>query len=473
MNIVIDKVDYAFMKNFSNSNNEFRNYFNNHMEEIFEKCSAIDIEAFRYLFSRFPKMQNLFYEKPSLFLTKMPDRASLLEDMTDSQIQKNINYFFNDTFCNYDTLFIILRRRPEVFTPSEILALLADNIDLIYKSIGITGLCSIFDNVPMFFFDENDECIQKIDKFLASHVSTLNESFFSLSFNFDNFNNMKLFKNEIKKIGPDFFVHFPISNSLDDCKQISREIFGYLTTENLTKMKFGQHNSEKALLMQMIIDELLQHSKSGNTVDDIKYIGSGSFSSAYKVGDFVLKTGSYRECESIPNHRRILQPIIRTSMEYSDDTRYPLLIGNRRSSFIEVQNLVDTHWYKDMSQEEINTVLFEIYSDMRSEGLVWYDVKCNNVGRLLRPNTSHILYMDIKDGKKKQLTPDPKAIDFVGEINGNVLQKGDYVVLDSDCIVPLEQFEAREYEVGMYDRVSRFEKMYQKKLKKETEDQEH
>lgn len=178
-----------------------------------------------------------------------------------------------------------------------------------------------------------------------------------------------------------------------------------------------------------------------------------------------MKIGSMRE--DIYAHRRILQPIIRRSIATND--RITDWSSNNKAEFIEVQNLVDKNWYKDMTKEEINEVLFTIYSEMRSQGLVWIDIKADNVGRLLRPNKTNIpIFLD-ENRQKTEGTPPNEAIGFIGEAEGDVLPEGEYVVIDTDYIEKEEDYKAWIYNIGRKSRADKFEQMYQARLKQQSE----
>lgn len=164
-------------------------------------------------------------------------------------------------------------------------------------------------------------------------------------------------------------------------------------------------------------------------------------------------------------HRRILQPIIRRSI---CDSRHSFCDNiNHTAQFIEVQNLVDKNWSKNMTNAEIEEVLFTIYSEMRSQGLVWTDIKANNVGRLLRPNKANLsLFLD-ENRQKIEGIPPNEAIGFIGEVQGDVLQEGEYVILDTDYITKVEDYEKRTYYPGQSSRADKFEQMYQDRLKQQ------
>ena len=225
-------------------------------------------------------------------------------------------------------------------------------------------------------------------------------------------------------------------------------------------MKFGQNDALKAQMLQMIIDELLEQSGDLSFKDNIKEQGNGAYSTTYKVGNYVIKFGEQRKNETVPNHIRILQSIIRI--------KFPKIYGmtNDEASFIEVQNEVDAKWYYNMDYQEIEKILFQIYSELRDDGLIWLDVKLQNVGKLLKTNTSRILYVDI-DGKTKQIIPNENENGLIGEIKEKPLEKEKYVIIDNDYIIREGEIETIGYSPGQFDRMLKYEVMYQNKKKKD------
>ena len=226
-------------------------------------------------------------------------------------------------------------------------------------------------------------------------------------------------------------------------------------------MKFGQNDRQRALIFQIIIDELLEQSGEDASINDIKQQGQGSFSTAYRVGNYILKFGDIRNNITIPNHRRILQSILKTEVK---EHYFTSKMTNINASCIEVQNLVEKDWCKDMSHEEINEILFQIYSDLRDEGLLWLDIKPSNVGRLLKPNTSNVLFVDI-DGKTKQIISHEDGNGLVGKVKGKPLKEGDYVIIDNDFIIKEGEFPKQQYLPKTIDLAFEFELRYRSKLK--------
>ena len=152
--------------------------------------------------------------------------------------------------------------------------------------------------------------------------------------------------------------------------------------------------------MKYVVSELINASSKGTTVKNIKEIGSGSYSVVYKIGDYTLKIGDSRAMPEIPNHRRLLQPIIRrriiTDINAKEDCKV--------QDFFEVQNYVDTSCLESMYPDQKLDILYEIYSELRDDGYVWLDPSYKNIGKLLKPNKTNLQFIDI-DGKEQHVRP--------------------------------------------------------------------
>ena len=156
----------------------------------------------------------------------------------------------------------------------------------------------------------------------------------------------------------------------------------------------------------------------------IKQVVVGCSSRVFKIGDYVLKIGGRRARDHVPSHRRILKSIIMEKTNITHKKGVPRLI-------LEVQEETDANWYKGMSEQEINDIIYTVYSDIRKDNIFWLDTKKENVGRLLKPN-------EINNSEK--------------------LSDGEYVVIDKDCIIPFE----RENDFPKKSMASKFELRYRK-----------
>src|SRR5699024_1987341 len=127
----------------------------------------------------------------------------------------------------------------------------------------------------------------------------------------------------------------------------------------------------------------------------------------------------------------LLKPYIRVNLEDISDV----------SGTVEVVEKVNTN-VSDID-------LYSFYKELRKKGIVWLDVKSNNLGILKKDNTFHW---------NKHLGGDMYVRGFTGEDNFSPLSKGDPVILDSDHLYSLLKNKEFSYN-GYY-----YEQRYQKEL---------
>lgn len=445
-------------------NKELIEYIAENFREIIESNSDYDASIIGDL-CLFLEIRKAIFENLDLVFSKMKRVCAFSFYMGKSEIQKNIDTFFKYEITSDIAILFDNLKGLNICDSQGLIDLLAKHIDKIYDGIGIYGIYNLIRMIPYFRnFTTKNGSINKIDKFLAEKIEDISQTEFKYeTFNFSFFMNLDEFKRQISKKGSDFFVNFPLDYNItiEECKKMAESIFGEFTSENFTKMKFGQNDRQRALIFQIIIDELLEQSGEDASINDIKQQGQGSFSTAYRVGNYILKFGDIRNNITIPNHRRILQSILKTEVK---EHYFTSKMTNINASCIEVQNLVEKDWCKDMSHEEINEILFQIYSDLRDEGLLWLDIKPSNVGRLLKPNTSNVLFVDI-DGKTKQIIPHEDGNGLIGKVNGKPLKAGDYVIIDNDFIITEDEFPKQKYLPKTIDLAFEFELRYRSKLK--------
>lgn len=200
-----------------------------------------------------------------------------------------------------------------------------------------------------------------------------------------------------------------------------------------------------------IVDELIERQQEQkNSYIDIESCGRGGTSTVHRIGDYVVKNGVKRFSESIPNHRRILQPIIRC---YNEEM------------FIEVADAVIPHCSQSMAEQ--------IYDEMLNEGFFWADPRSNNIGILKRPNIPrHNIQKKVntKDGVvyiEDQLSSDEVATEIKGQNIGEPLKAGEYVILDTDLIFDLR--DPATYEKNIYYQKCMTTEMRDKLAKKTAE----
>lgn len=196
--------------------------------------------------------------------------------------------------------------------------------------------------------------------------------------------------------------------------------------------------------------ELLQDQNA--SLKDMEIFGKGHYSRSMKIGEYIFKVGEDRSTSEIPYDERIIQPLTRRKLEGTKGEEV----------YVEVQNLVDKDWYKGLSDEEVDEELYKIYSEMRDRGHRWTDVRKDNVGRLLKPNTPEF------DINGNRIQPEDSAIGFTGNSNERrVLPAGELVIIDTDFIFEQDQ----KYSGSIASAHKRFEARYLKEVM-ERENQE-
>lgn len=191
-----------------------------------------------------------------------------------------------------------------------------------------------------------------------------------------------------------------------------------LKYNNITKGE-SKYPKNYEMVIYMIIDELLESEKC--EFKNIRKVGQGSYSTVFEIGSNVFKIGKEKGTYFMPNHRRILQPIIRKNIFknlYDEKGElYYLTIGH-----IEVMQKVKTN----LSKEELTEAdMYEIYTELRKEGIYCPDLRRDNIGKLLKPNYTYI--------DNKIIKPDDISRGFTRNLEKNeILQAGEFVIPDID-----------------------------------------
>lgn len=201
----------------------------------------------------------------------------------------------------------------------------------------------------------------------------------------------------------------------------------------------------------LLTDELLEEEshRQNKTLSyaDIRY-DYGGYSSVFIIGDKVLSIGD-REEYKLPNHRRILQPLIRPDISslISEDVRIP--------STIEVSERVDME--SDITNEEFYT----LYKELRDDNILWTDIKKENVGRLLRPNKRYFSKNLADDKKARGLTRDFDS-------DSDCLGVGEVVIVDKDHIYDLNTRNIEDIDFSWNELAIFFDERYRKEKKAES-----
>lgn len=160
------------------------------------------------------------------------------------------------------------------------------------------------------------------------------------------------------------------------CVQMVREVLWSTSYDILNNEKIRQKQKDVEDLLFLFLKDLLE--KEGKTPSQIETKESGAYLSVWQIGTKMLKLGRAREKYHIPgSSRRFLLPLVRHNLDMYeiDGTRFP--------AHLEIVEAVDVH--STITAEE----LYEVYRELREDGMIWTDAKSANVGRLLRDNKPH------------------------------------------------------------------------------------
>ncbi len=211
-----------------------------------------------------------------------------------------------------------------------------------------------------------------------------------------------------------------ISKEIDDVlEQQLEENHLEVAKSLLTTYKIEDIDNKKksvqdyTLTLSTMIEELLK-SENCRWID-INRIGCGSYSDVYAIGNKILKIGEVRASYEIPNHPRILQPLIR--INFLDEKR-----KNKPFACVEITDKVET---VDKTNENLEE-LYKVYAELREAGIIWTDAIFENVGILTKPNVPSLNGQDMNVA--------PNSVGFSNNNKGKPLDKGDMVILDTDYL---------------------------------------
>ncbi len=203
---------------------------------------------------------------------------------------------------------------------------------------------------------------------------------------------------------------------------------------NNKKINFNKYRS----FIFLLLDEISKNEST--SISSTEFIGTGGYSAVFAIKTKVIKIGIERKTPHFPNNHYILKPLLRKTITIDN---IPI--------FFEVIEKVDTN-INDITKEEI----YKLYKNIREIGLIWTDVKIDNVGRLIKDNKIYWY---------ENITPSDETLEFTKTIGNHQLKKGELIVLDGDYI-----YNENDHNINskMSNLQTEFEKTYQKELKKRT-----
>ena len=207
-------------------------------------------------------------------------------------------------------------------------------------------------------------------------------------------------------------------------KEENQDIINKFLIENkkeYIEFLFFPNNEKKTKQEEILIDlsidlieEILAHENL--EYKDIKWVGKGTYSKVIQIGSKIIKIGKKRRSYEIPYDKTILSPIIRIDLSK---------ISNVNTT-IEVMENVSTNF--SLSKEE----LYQFYVSLREKGIVFADIKPQNLGILLKDNK---IYWN------KNLSLDNENRGIYHTIQEEPLKKGSIVILDTDYLYTEEDYQ--------------------------------
>lgn len=267
----------------------------------------------------------------------------------------------------------------------------------------------------------------------------------------------------------DFLGNFP-----SDLLAVSQKLRGYsIETDELLEEKMQQHSldlakylfcRERTLLYcndikdtidvkgyAKFIDRILFEigQRQNSKLNDIETLPKGASTKPFGLKNMILKVGFPPKTYNMPNSKYFLQPLIRIELK-----------SNKGKSFacVEVTNRVDTNFSKE---EKTNENLYQFWKKIRDEGIVWTDVRWNNVGKLMQRN------IPVHNGV--EMYSDSKATGLDNIDIGEPLGKGELVVVDLDYVYHEDDSDIT-WPTNGFGR--KFEARYQKEKEQEIEELE-
>ena len=192
-------------------------------------------------------------------------------------------------------------------------------------------------------------------------------------------------------------------------------------------------NDEGSNLSARIVIELIK--KQGLRIEDIEVMDPGSYADVLAIGKYVLKIGEPRETAEVPEHDRILEPLLKMEVFNSEFESYAT---NFLSTFIEVQPRI-THFedLEDIDEEEKNQQLYELYRELRESRIVWGDTAKRNVGILEFLDVDEV---DILSGIRDEFSQSRNVTFYRSKkMHPKEGEKRRLVILDTDFIYQLSE----------------------------------
>ena len=172
------EIDITLQKRICNDSN-FKKYFIENLENIINQSSGYNAWIIGKL-CQDKDVRKVIIDNLDIVYSKMTNIGEFAIYMTKSEIRQNIDKFFKSGNIDRDilTLFDVLID-DKVFSNDRIVELFANNIEQIYKGIGLCGIYDIMDKIPHFtMYQENNLSIKKIDELLVNNMEEIRNTKF-------------------------------------------------------------------------------------------------------------------------------------------------------------------------------------------------------------------------------------------------------------------------------------------------------
>ncbi len=176
---------------------------------------------------------------------------------------------------------------------------------------------------------------------------------------------------------------------------------------------------------------------------DIQRGVDGGFSTIFFIGNKVFKLGSNRAVELMEDSPYIVKPLARAK----------LLTNHEDEAFFEVTEKVEALDADSITEEE----LYSFYKMLREKGIVWVDVRQDNMGRLLKENKLYWYEGTTYTSQSRGMLPCD---------DDTVLQAGDLVMLDNDHRYREDEVPSKYKELRF--RKSSYYQEFERRYRKET-----
>ena len=194
--------------------------------------------------------------------------------------------------------------------------------------------------------------------YIFSNMDHVLNDFFYNGYTLVNSGFMKMVKahseEKYKKLYPKF-VEFMYRNRIYDAFD---NLVETITIDEAMTNKMGR-----------LIEEIA--GMQGLDSSDVEWAGSGKYSVAYRVGAKVIKLSRDKLSENVPDHPCIVKPMY--------DKKVVANSKQGKDEFLEVSDYLEP--LDKMKFKENEGIVLDLFTKLRSSGLIWVDARPDNVGK--------------------------------------------------------------------------------------------